>query len=68
MKERRRKPKAVKDAKPSPQITLDAFFHKCVFEGKLKPWQQHEITAFFRNLKLREKEELKVYEETLAKY
>ena len=55
--------------KPSSEITFEAFFVKCVREGKLKDWQRLEIRAFFlTDMKLREKEDLETYEETLGKY
>lgn len=54
--------------KPSQEITFDLFFAKCVTEGKLRSWQHREILAFFRDLKLRDKEDLKVYEDSLGKF
>lgn len=60
---------SVEDQKPSSEITFEAFFVKCVQEGKLKDWQRLEIKAFFlSDMKLREKEDLETYEETLGKY
>jgi hypothetical protein len=45
--------------KPSSEITFEAFFVKCVLEGKLKDWQRQELRAFFfTDMKLREKEDL----------
>jgi len=73
MEKRRRKnrtnvsiPSEVK--KSNSEITFEAFFIKCVSEGKLKNWQQKEIAAFFKDLKLRDKEDLEIYEQTLKKY
>lgn len=54
--------------KPSSEITFEAFFTKCVFEGKLKSWQKLEIATFFKDAKLKDKEDLEVYEATLGKY
>ena len=54
--------------KPSSAITFDMFFIKCVKEGKLKHWQRNEIAAFFKDMKLTEKEDLKDYEAILTKY
>lgn len=61
-------PSLVKAQKPSSATTFDAFFAKCVKEGKLKSWQSKEIAVFFKDLGLREKEDLELYEETLKKY
>ena len=54
--------------KSNSEITFEAFFSKCVFDGKLKSWQRQEIAAFFKDKKLKEKENLDVYESTLALY
>lgn len=54
--------------KPSQEISFELFFARCVHEGKLKHWQHKEISAFFKDMNLREKEELKVYEDTLGKF
>lgn len=54
--------------KPSSQITFEMFFTKCVHEGKLKSWQRLEIAAFFKDMSLRDKEDLEIYEATLGKY
>jgi hypothetical protein len=56
------------ERKPCSRITFEAFFHKCVFEGKLKVWQHKEIAAFFQDKKLKDKEDLEIYEETLSTY
>jgi hypothetical protein len=69
--EKGRKTKAVADSKSEQvksEITFDLFFEKCVREGKLKSWQRMEIEAFFKDHKLREKEDSKIYADTLAKY
>lgn len=72
-KRRRKDPVAdsvseIKVEKPSSQITFGAFFAKCVKEERLKSWQLKEIAVFFKELGLREKEDLELYEETLKKY
>lgn len=54
--------------KLSQEIPFELFFAKCVFEGKLKYWQRKEIFAFFKDMNLREKEDLTTYEETLGKF
>lgn len=51
-----------------PQITLELFLTKCIREGKIRFWQKQEIEAFFRDKKLKDKEDLEVYEDTLKKY
>jgi len=74
MEKRRRKQSPVDSesrdpvAKPSQVMTFDAFFNKCVMEGRLKKWQRLEIAAFFRDLNLREKEDLELFETSLKKY
>jgi len=74
MEKRRRKDKGVSSSpqigakKLSSEVTFESFFVKCVREGKLREWQRLEIAAFFRDLKLREKEDLEVFEESLKKY
>lgn len=50
------------------EIPFELFFAKCVFEKKLKSWQRKEILAFFKDMKLREKEDLTVYEKILRKF
>lgn len=57
-----------KAIKPSSALTFEAFFSKCVKDGKLKAWQDKEIAAFFKDMKLRDKEDLEVYEAMLGKY
>lgn len=54
--------------KSSQEISFEMFFAKCVYEKKLKSWQYKEILAFFRDMKLKDKEDLKVYEDTLGKF
>lgn len=56
------------DEKPSQEISFELFFANSVREGKLKKWQHKEIAAFFKDMKLREKEDLKVYEDALGKF
>lgn len=56
------------DVKPSQQISFEMFFAKCVHEKKLKSWQYKEIAAFFKDMNLKDKEDLKVYEDTLGKF
>lgn len=54
--------------KSDSQVTFDAFFNRCVFDGRLKDWQRKEILAFFQDKNLKEKENLELYESTLALY
>jgi hypothetical protein len=67
-KQRLKVPEAAVEVKPSQQISFEMFFAKSIQEGKLKPWQHKEILAFFKDMGLREKEDLKVYEDTLGKF
>lgn len=59
---------SVEEVKLSQEISFEMFFARCVATGRLKKWQRGEILAFFRDMKLREKEDLKVYEDTLGKF
>lgn len=74
MEKRRRKNRADDSVsmdetmKSSSEMTFEAFFTKCVHEGKLKDWQRLEIATFFKDMKLREKEDLETYEASLGKY
>lgn len=74
MENKRRKSRAKvsksskEDKKPSPKVTFETFFFKCVIEGKLKSWQRKEIAAFFKDMKLKDKEDSEVYEEMLKRY
>lgn len=68
-----KKPKAgAPDYAPEQQgqeIDFESFFHQCVAKGKLKAWQNREIAAFFfLDMKLRPKEDPKVYEAMLERY
>ena len=70
-KRRRKKRRSDKDQakKSGPELVLmRRFLEKCVREKKIKPWQPAEIAAFFKDHKLKDKEDQKVYEETLKKY
>lgn len=71
MKKRKKTRKKSSDAPAGgkkPQITLELFLTKCIREGKIRFWQKREIEAFFRDRKLKDKEDLEVYEDTLKKY
>lgn len=70
MKKRGSKEKLPKEPEPqvSPEITFDAFFEIAARQGKVKYRQRDEISAFFRDLKLREKEDVVTYESALKKY
>lgn len=70
---RKAKKKAAKSKKKvkkqkSSEITLKAFFEQCVRLGKLMPWQRLEVEAFFKHLKLKNKEDLDTYQKALEKY
>lgn len=61
--------KSFKSGELSDDISFELFFSKCVDEGKLKSWQRKEIETFFKHdCSLRDKESLRTYEETLAKF
>jgi len=72
MEKRRRKKRRSGNGKPkklSPEpVLMRRFLEKCAREGKIRPWQIAELESFFRDTKLKEKEDPKVYEETLKKY
>jgi hypothetical protein len=67
-KQRTKTKKSAVEPKPSLALTFESFFAKCVFEGRLKSWQQLEIAAFFKDAGLRDKEDLDTYEAILKKY
>ncbi len=56
------------EQKSSSEVTLDQFLERAVHQGKIRPWQRKEIAVFFRDKKLKDKEDSKIYEETLKKY
>lgn len=59
---------SVKEKPSSEKITFDMFFVKCVREGRLKSWQHKEVAAFFKDMRLKEKEDSEIYEATLGKF
>ena len=65
---RRKKGNSRKKPKLSSEITMDLFIEKAVLTGKIQPWQRKEIAVFFRDKKLKEKEDPEIYSATLAKY
>lgn len=54
--------------KLSQEVTFETFFAKCVNDGKLQFWQHDEIAIFFKENRLRQKEDFQVYEDTLKRY
>lgn len=52
----------------SSEISFKAFFDMCVRKGKLRPEQDREIEAFFKDMKLKSKEDLDTYRKMLEKY
>lgn len=57
-----------KAKKQDSKVTFKAFFSRCIILGKVKPWQENEIYAFFKTQNLKDKEDLDIYEEMLKKY
>ncbi len=51
-----------------PVVSFKAFFSGCVIRGLMKPWQEKEIHAFFKDLGLKDKESSETYKDALAKY
>lgn len=49
-------------------VSYRVFFHDCLAKGMVKPWQEKEIHAFFRDLGLTDKEPADKYKDALAKY
>jgi len=49
-------------------VSYREFFSKCVALKQVKPWQEDEIRAFFKDLGLTDKESEDKYKEALAKY
>lgn len=59
----------LKASETKPEImTFETFFAKCVRIGKLKKWQHDEVAAFFKDHRLKAKEDPEVFEETLKRY
>ena len=67
-KRKKSRAKVSEEKKPSQAISFEQFFSEKVRVGKLKDWQRKEIFAFFKDLNLREKEDLATYEEALGKF
>lgn len=49
-------------------VTFKTFFNQCVMLKRLNSWQYDEIRAFFSQHKLKDKEDVKIFEEVLKKY
>lgn len=50
------------------EITMDLFLSEAVRLKLIKPWQIREIATFFREKKLRNKEDLETYKAALRDY
>lgn len=61
----RRRKKAPKESK---EVTFKAFFSWCVNTGKLLEHQENEILAFFRDHRLKDKEDRDKYLKVLENY
>lgn len=57
-----------KSKKISNEVPFKNFFAQCVRDGKLRYWQEAEIWAFFRDNRLRAKEDINLYRKMLEKY
>jgi len=62
------KSKKSKTKKKPQGISFTSFFNDCVRRGALKTTQKAEISLFFKESGLKDKEDLKIYNETLKKY
>lgn len=49
-------------------MSFRAFFSGCVIRGLMKPWQEQDLHAFFKDLGLKDKESSEIYKDALAKY
>jgi hypothetical protein len=67
-KKRKTLPTAETKIEAAKVTSFKAFFAGCVIRGKLKPWQEQEIHAFFKDLGLKDKESSEIYKDALAKY
>ena len=67
-KGRARVSRASPEVTPDSKVTFDWFFVRSVMNGKLKMWHKREIAAFFKDMKLNDKENLEVFESALKKY
>lgn len=54
--------------KVEPIVSFLEFFQESLTKGLVKPWQEKEIRAFFKDLGLTEKETADAYKIALAKY
>ena len=61
------KPAIVEEVK-SEVVTYSAFFQEVLGKGLVKPWQEREIYAFFKDIGLQDKEPLDKYKIALAKF
>jgi hypothetical protein len=52
----------------SEAIPYRVFFAQCVALNMVKPWQEKEIHAFFKDLGLTDKESTDLYKDALSKY
>jgi hypothetical protein len=52
----------------SEEMSYKVFFNQSLAKGLVKPWQEREIHAFFKDLGLQDKESLDVYRDALTKY
>lgn len=50
------------------EMSFRAFFSGCVIRGSMKPWQEQDLYAFFKDLGLKDKEPSETYKDALAKY
>ena len=70
--ERKRKKKASSRRRKTPkeptEVTFKQFFSWCVNTGKLAEYQEKEILAFFRDHRLKDKEDRDKYLKVLDKY
>jgi hypothetical protein len=69
MKKQRKKAEKGSDAESKVEIiSFEAFFARAVCQGKVRFWQRDEVAAFFRDCRLREKEDSEKYEAALKRY
>lgn len=56
------------EVKAPEKITFSAFFSQALNQRLVRAGQEKEILAFFKDLRLKEKEDLETYLQALSKY
>lgn len=68
MSKKRKSPQIDETKVESQEVSYRVFFSQCVTKGLVKPWQEKEIHAFFKDIGLTDQEPEDTYKDALAKY